>query len=170
MGDLNSYNTPWGSEYTNVRGRILEEVAYNKGLIIMNTGAPTRIGFNTETCIDLTVSSPTLGPYLAWTVTSSPFDSDHIPIIVSVLTRERNMEEERWNMRKADWKKYKEHEVWKALPQDIQCEENRSILQEFYSRLEEAIPKTKSQKYFSKPYWTTRIKETRNQRKVISQV
>ena len=85
MGDFNSYNTLWGSEYTNVRGRILEEVACNKGLIIMNTGAPTRVGFNTETCIDLTVASPTLGPYLEWTVTSSPCDGDHIPIIVSVM-------------------------------------------------------------------------------------
>ena len=89
MGDVNSYNTLWGSEYTNVRGRILKEVACNKGLIIMNNGAPTKIGFNTETCFDLTVTSPTLGPYLEWTVTSSPFDSDHIPIIVSVLTREQ---------------------------------------------------------------------------------
>ena len=147
MEDFNNYNALWGSEYTTGRGRILEELASNKRLVIINTGAPTRIGFNTETCIDRTVTSPTLEPYLEWTVTLSPFNSDHIPIIVSVVTRERNMEEERWKMRKTDWKS--EHEVWKTLPQNIQCEENSSKLQAFYSRLEEsnneAIPNTKSQ-------------------------
>ena len=103
LGDFNAYNEIWASTSTDPRGRIVENFAEVNGLETLNSGAPTRIDYNTETCIDLTMATPTFEPLLQWTVTATPRDSDYIPILINMLNvRQRGGEMTRTYMKKAD--------------------------------------------------------------------
>ena len=64
MGDINGYNTIWGSITTDARVRIIEEFTEANDLSILNTGASTRVAYDTEMCIDLSIVIPTLAPTL----------------------------------------------------------------------------------------------------------
>ena len=91
MGDMNSYHALWGSERTEARGRIIEEVMTETYLNVLNDGTPTRITLNSETCIDITLVSLMLEPILQWSVAASPYDSDHIPYLQRSLGQRRRM-------------------------------------------------------------------------------
>ena len=52
-GDFNAYNTMWGSEVTDSRGQIIENVIATNELNVINNGAPTRVAYNVETAIDI---------------------------------------------------------------------------------------------------------------------
>ena len=168
MGDFNSYSTRWGSSTTDARGRMVEEFAEDNDLNILNTGAATRVAFETETCIDLSIATPVLAPILEWTVTASPRDSDHIPIIVKLLNaRAEGVQTERRNMKRADWVKYRESNAWRR-GREIENMGNEELLLDLYSRIneaaEEAIPKIKCGKFYPKPFWNDRLKRTRETR------
>ena len=85
LGDFNSHNTNWGCRNTDNRGVILERIVTDKNLCVLNNGAPTRIGYNSESAIDITICTATLTPLIDWTVSASPGDSDHCPIYVAIV-------------------------------------------------------------------------------------
>ena len=82
LGDLNSHSTMWGCRNTDNRGRTLEKILTDKNLCLLNSGAPTRIGYGSESAIDVTLCTATLTPIMDWTVSTSPGDSDHCPIAI----------------------------------------------------------------------------------------
>ena len=60
LDDFNAYHARWGCTITDCRGRVVENVIYNENLNILNTGAHTRICYNSESAIDLSIVTPIL--------------------------------------------------------------------------------------------------------------
>jgi Endonuclease-reverse transcriptase len=64
-GDFNAQNVIWGSTRTNAKGEILEKFLNDSGLVLLNTGEPTRYGKNQNPsvpAIDLSLASPSFAP------------------------------------------------------------------------------------------------------------
>ena len=172
LGDFNSYSTMWGCRTTDARGRTIEEILDQNQLNILNTGTPTRISYNTESAIDLSIVTPHLATDFIWAVASSPEDSDHCPIFITKMmnVQERVQTRAFWNMKKAVWEAYEAHEAWNRLIdcEDSSCEE---VLQLFSTTVNDVstacIPRIQIDKYFPKPYWTQELKETRRIREKL---
>ena len=81
LGDFNGHNRLWSSNDKHARGKMIERVICNSNLNALNNCSPTRIKDNAVSAIDLTIVSPKLQVDLQWTVSSSPRDSDHNPIL-----------------------------------------------------------------------------------------
>ena len=90
----------------------------DKNLCILNNGSSTRIGYNSESAIDITLCSSVLTRILYWTVSTSPGDSDHCPIWITLLNQniQDNEQTIRCNYKRADWTKYSNDEVWMNTP------------------------------------------------------
>ena len=71
----------------------------------MNNGGPTRIFYDTEIAIDLTMCSSNLEADLHWKISTSPGDSVHGPIFVSYEEARQGNDstQKRWNIREARW-------------------------------------------------------------------
>lgn len=86
----------------------MEEFTEANDVSILNTGAPTRVAYDTETCSDLSIVTPILAPSLDWTVPASPYESDHVSIVKKLLNvRSEGSQVENKNVKKADWVKYR---------------------------------------------------------------
>lgn len=111
LGDFNSHNIIWGSETTDSRGRLIEEFAHSRDLILLNSGKKTR--FNAYSgnfsVIDLTFCDATLGPFLSWDTDEELYDSDHVPIhITNFHTRSKTQPttHPKFNYKKANWEQF----------------------------------------------------------------
>ena len=86
LGDFNAYDKICGST-----ARVPKEEWWKINFAEVNefeilySGAPTRIGYNAKTCMDLTLATPTLEPLLEWTTTATPRDTDHLLIGTNIL-------------------------------------------------------------------------------------
>lgn len=95
------------------RGKVVETFIQNAGIVLLNTGAATRIPWNrrenhaiARTAPDLTLISQDL--YLAadWAVLDDSLGSDHLPIVCSLTeapAQERRQPRRGWKTTKADW-------------------------------------------------------------------
>ena len=107
LGDFNAHNELWGSNRTKQKSRKLEKVLFDAELNTLNDEIPTRIEYNGETSIDLSIVSPELSDVIQWTVMPSPGDSDHCPIIRTMANREReDAPVTQLSIRKANWNIY----------------------------------------------------------------
>ena len=165
MGDFNSYNTLWGCDTTDARGRLLENALIDCRLIVLNNGTPTRISYQSESAIDLTIASPRLTPDIEWSVSASPEDSDHCPILISLLdSRPLSSERFTWNLKRANWPLYSHHAAWetldalRALPYEQQLPRFTDLLLLIST---ECIPQFRLGRFFPKPYWTRALTESR---------
>lgn len=177
MGDFNGYNTLWGSETTDCRGRLLEDFIMHNNVNILNDGTPTRITHISETAIDLTLCSPVLTPVLQWTVAESPGDSDHCPIVISLAGAQQTPSNPsaRWNVGRADWDTYQSSDAWRHLPDTdtINTIESGLLLADLYKRINDAssqsIPQYKPSKYYPKPWWSKELKNSKIERERLYQ-
>ena len=81
--DANAHHTSWGSPTSDRRGNILVDWLAEEGLALLNTGHPTYLSSSGSfTHIDLSITSPSLAPSFSWKVNSTPFHSDHFPILI----------------------------------------------------------------------------------------
>lgn len=110
-GDFNSYNTIWGSKYTNNRGRMMEPILDD--LAILNDGSDTYFSARTGefSAIDLTLCTPDLAPKLTWDVQQHLFGSDHMPIKIKYITENetdntKKQTSKRWKLNDANWDLY----------------------------------------------------------------
>ena len=55
----------------------------NHNLVLMKYGVPTRIAYRAETAIDVTMCSASIAASFDWSISASPGDSDHCPIVLS---------------------------------------------------------------------------------------
>ena len=86
MGDFNAHNVLWGSEKTDKNGEVIEHFLNKNSLIILNNGERTRLDPRTgkTSCLDLSITSPSLACKSTWGVMRSTFGSDHFPISLQV--------------------------------------------------------------------------------------
>jgi len=169
MGDFNGYNHLWGSQSTDARGRDIEAFINSKNLTILNDGSPTRVSSMTKTAIDLTLTSPELAADIQWRVDASPGDSDHCPISLEILS-ETAVEEpmRRMNFRRADWGLFTASEAWENIEQINASTTTQELLDDLYSRIDTAsdvaIPTVTVSRFFPKPWWSARLKQSRDRR------
>ena len=99
--DFNAHNELWESMDTDGRGRTIEAFTVDHSLNIMNNGAPTRILYDTESAIDLSICSPQLEVELQCSVLTSPGDNDHCLIIIAYDEREDDRDSGYWEIKRA---------------------------------------------------------------------
>ena len=161
LGDFNSYHQMWGSDMTDARGRIIEQLLTDFNLNILNNGAPTRIWGNAETAIDLSICSPRLQTTIEWTTFNSPRDGDHCPILITMTDRPVDHGIQRRDYRKINWGIFKSGEQWTDLPNDLDERDAEEIVDDFYDRINKAIDKATPQyihkPLFPKPWWSAQL-------------
>lgn len=158
LGNFNAHNILWGCRETSNKGKTLENFCNSNNLNILNNGAPTRILYNTESAIDISICSPVLQPIIEWSVYTSPGGCDHCPIIVSLPNVHPNNTEatDRYNVRHANWDVYSDSSAWNNIPDDIIGDNNQLIedLMLFYQAADASIPKYTPSIFYPKPWWT----------------
>ena len=87
---------------------MIEKFVFENDLIVHNSGETTFIhpAYQTETCIDLSISSPSLALDYSWTRHDDQCGSDHFPIIIGCNGCQEEDTVERWNFKKANWDKF----------------------------------------------------------------
>ena len=172
LGDFNAHNTLWGSEKTDCRGRQIEAFVEQRNINIMNNGAPTRILYETETAIDVSLCSPQIDADFHWAVLTSPGDSDHCPIVITHDEDIRQEATEHWNMKKAKWEVYKTSAAWTQLPVDIDGN-NGELIKDIYNRIArattEAIPRVQCGKFYPRPWWGPELQQSKDRRERLYQ-
>ena len=171
MGDLNGHSPLWGSNDTNAKGRIIESVIEQSDLCILNDGSPTFIhsNYGTSTHLDLTLCDPSLLLDFEWHVHGDLCGSDHFPTVITpVIDREEEETTGRWNLKKADWSRFKvlcdsKFSTEEILQQADPIATFTSILTDIAS---ECIPKsTTVHKGPKVPWFNQECKEIRLERK-----
>ena len=173
LGDFNAYNVLWGSAVTDTRGRAVEQFIEDTGLVVLNDGTPTRIGYHSESAIDLSFCSPRLSPELQWSILNSPGDSDHCPVIIECLDRlDASDVTASWNIKKANWDLFFSSAAWQHLPDPLP-NDNAIILEDLYARFDlactEAIPRHERHKFYPKPWWTPELSQSKRGRELAYQ-
>jgi ribonuclease HI len=174
LGDFNAYNIMWGSDGTDARGTEVEEFITANDVALLNNGNPTRISYQTESAIDLSICSSVLLPDLQWSVLETPGDSDHCPIIISsdraMFESEQNSP--RWVMKQAAWELYATCPVWGDYV-SVDAGENEFLLEDLYSRILTAshysIPQAAASKFYPKPWWSEELKLSKQLREHLYQ-
>jgi len=174
LGDFNGHNQLWGSAATDARGHHIEQFIHHNSLNILNNGAPTRVAYQVQSAIDISICSPILEPELIWNVSSSPGDSDHCPIVLSVanINAVPPALEARWSIKKADWAKYRRSRAWEEL-NNHEILDPEDHLDRFYEAIDnaatESIPRYMPTKYYPKPWWTREVKRSKQERERLYQ-
>lgn len=127
LGDFNAHNQLWGSNYTNNRGRELEDIIINQ-LILLNDGSPTH--FHSQngslSTIDLSLSYPNIAPNITWETLPHTYGSDHFPIKLKLTNNDVNQPfspiRQKWNLNKADWTQFTEEA--KSIETDLEKFQN----------------------------------------------
>lgn len=167
LGDLNAYSTEWGCQTVDARGRQIERFLATSGLTMLNTGCPTRISHTTATAIDLSIVSPVLHQYFNWSVMPSSYDSDHHPILISQECLTSPHCTTKFNVKNADWIKYRQSAAWNNISEDLDHSIDEAI-KTFYERLDKAckdsMPQIKKSQFFPKPWWSESLKRSRDLR------
>lgn len=80
-GDLNAHHSTWDCvpNKTDRRGELISEIIGNSNTIFLNTEVGTRWEDinNNSSAIDLTITTPELGPITSWETSSEDLGSDH---------------------------------------------------------------------------------------------
>jgi hypothetical protein len=106
LGDFNSRNLIWGSNYTDARGKIVEKFLDNDQIILLNTGEYTRhnVANNSFSAIDLSITSSSLAPKTKWKVLTDYNCSENWPIFIELLDQSSQITfPTKWNTKKPNW-------------------------------------------------------------------
>ena len=110
LGDFNAHHDDWFSTRSDSRGDLLAESVENSNLYILNNASHTRLPHAANQCPsspDVTLVPAHLVSSLDW-VTLTTLNSDHLPIIVSLVINAKPVRFNRTfiNFHKADWAGY----------------------------------------------------------------
>lgn len=112
VGDFNAHSSFWGSDKTDTRGQVIEDLILSNNLCLLNTGKPTYCSPSSGkmSCIDLSFSSPSIFTDLKWDVLDNPYGSDHLPVLISLTSSPEVIptKPRRWMLRLADWALFRE--------------------------------------------------------------
>lgn len=158
IGDFNAHSTLWGDSRCDARGRAIENFLLLSGACLFNKAEPTYYSttHNTYSCIDLAIGSPSLLPYLEWKVNNNPYGSDHFPTLLETRQwHERPAYPKKWNLRGANWVKYRELCTLRLEEVDhLSVEELASYITEYIlNSANKCIPQSSANKNNAKPWW-----------------
>lgn len=169
-GDFNGHSPLWGYTDHNNTGKFVEELCGATNLYV-HQSPETK-----ETLLHrahLTLHRPDLTLLSADLENTSRVEvlddigSDHRPILISILTPERNTPDRRtrWNFRKANWNSYRD--LTDQLSNNIEEEEPDSYNDAFVAAILKAstqcIPRGSVQHY--KPFWTPTLEKAVRKRR-----
>ena len=85
VGDFNSHNPLWGSDYITPKGRVVENFISQNDLCLFNDSSYTFLhsGNGSYSAIDLSFASPTLFDRFSWEVHDDCCGSDHFPLYLT---------------------------------------------------------------------------------------
>lgn len=172
VGDLNSHNTLWGSNYTDGRGRKIEKFINNKR-ILLNDYSHTHFCARTGhfSVIDLSICDASLAPNLKWEVIPQLWGSDHYPIKISfpdILETKQYIN--KWKLKEADWTLFQKLARINILDgqktNDID-DEIKHFTKHIINAGEESVGYTKAGNRIKKttPWWNTECHEATKQLK-----
>ena len=149
----------------------MKKLMEDNGCHILNDGAMTRVAYSVETATDLSICSDSLSAIISWHALSSPGDSDHCPIVLTVMGRIMTGEQPAamWNYKCAQWEQFAESPVWDGFSDhaaDLRIEE---CVSETYNRMmaaavEKSISKASFNKFYPKSWWTLDLQQSRDER------
>ena len=125
---------------------------------------------NSFTCIDLSISSPTLLPCFSWKVLDNPFGSDHFPIVLESLIPLPTILKRisRWKLEKADWGLFKLEATFDSSLLETMTPEEATlyVTERIITAARQCIPQTTARlPSRCKPWWTTECSTTRQKQK-----
>ncbi|CAK1598146.1 unnamed protein product [Parnassius mnemosyne] len=190
-GDVNAWNTWWGSRETDIRGVELAAKLDELELHTLNRGTePTfdiiRGGKRFSSCVDITTCSTSLlGRMHNWRLSDEITSSDHRAILFDInLKKSIGTDIKRttrmYNTKKANWNKFREKlvQIWNDKRLDkatidglTNTEELEERINDFTNSMTEAceysIPKLNIKKRVGLPWWT---EELTQQKKEVSRL
>ncbi|CAK1584032.1 unnamed protein product [Parnassius mnemosyne] len=187
-GDVNSWNSWWGSRETDSRGMEVAAKLDELGLHILNRGTdPTfdtiRGGKRFSSCVDITTCSTSLlGRVENWRLSEDITSSDHRAILFDInleksVGTDVNRTTRKYNTKKANWSEFREKllQLWssklinKIEIDKIDTREELEIKIEevtvtIIETCEKYIPKLKNKQRMGLPWWTEEL--TQHKKKV----
>lgn len=112
VGDFNSHNILWGSNHTEHRGKIVENIIKDN-LVLLNDGSSTYLCPKTGTfsSIDLSICDAKLAANVSWTTLSYTQGTGHFPIKISFpepINELGQTDTVRWKIKEANWANFAE--------------------------------------------------------------
>lgn len=168
VGDVNARNEIWGSDSTDNRGKLVEEVMNKFSLIPLNDSTPTHLStLGTLSQINLTAVSPEISTNFNYQVLNDSHDSDHHPMTLNLLSRQIDVQNRpRWITRNFNW------EAYTMKFQQLIDEDQRNVnsYQELKDRINEVaseeIPKSSGKpRRVLVPWWNKDLKEAIKKRR-----
>ncbi|CAK1582424.1 unnamed protein product [Parnassius mnemosyne] len=186
-GDLNAWNTWWGSRETNNRGIEVAAKLDELELHILNKGTEptfdvTRGGKNYSSCVDVTTCSTSLlGRIDNWRLSDEITNSDHRAILFEInLEKAIGTDIKRitriYNTKKANWGEFRGKllQIWKdirlnkaAIEKVQNTQELEITIDKYTNSITEAcennIPKLKNKKRMGLPWWTDELTQRKKE-------
>ena len=171
LGDFNAWSPLWGSNQTNARGRLIEDVILFKNLIVLNDGSPTHLStHNTLTNVDICFGSASISTKLTCSTLSNLGGSDHFPLITAINTGTMNdfVFKPKFIFEKADWDRFSSivtRNMNKFPPSDNINKEAVELQKILRSAAHLSIKQTtprRSPKCV--PWWSIELEEKRNKK------
>lgn len=145
VGDFNSHNPLWGSEKTDASGRRVEEIIDTSESVLLNNGDGTYLNSisNCPSHIDLSFCSPSLAPYLFWSVLKSDLYTDHFPIkiVLPHTPTDSTPKLASWDILRGDWDAYQQQVTLPTInPFYSTADEAEMITQAILTAAEATVP------------------------------
>ena len=166
-GDFNAHNPLWKSKQLDGRGKYIEDLVDEYNFTLLNTGEPTY--HRTDGCVsvlDRTFVSRGLAHQSSWEVLPDTLGSDHMPTCTTIGEPVARESEDlpRWNLRKADWSKYRDTLINSINNLDLtdNIDSNAEIItQTILLAATKAIPlsKPKARRPIEVPYWNAECQQ-----------
>lgn len=106
VGDLNARSVLWGSQTTDSRGDMIEQLITVHDYVALNNGQPTRFGGpnGTESHLDVSLATHRLAMKCRWSLLNDTMGSDHCPVLVTVdeAPCRESSNVPKWRLAKAD--------------------------------------------------------------------
>ncbi|RUS76708.1 hypothetical protein EGW08_015535 [Elysia chlorotica] len=112
LGDFNAHSPTWGDPKLDERGALVENLAQEIDLIILNHKKITFVhsAHHIKSAIDLAVTSASIALDYEWAVHSDLCGSDHFPIFLTFRGNDSTSDDPNvFNYSKADWNSAREH-------------------------------------------------------------
>ena len=104
IGDFNGKSPRWGSDHSDIQGKIIEDVLDELDLCVLNSDEATYCSpQGTLSHLDLAICDPTLFLDFNWKPHEDLCGSDHFPIFLSVPEPQSEEPTPYWKFNKANW-------------------------------------------------------------------